>query len=135
MQTFYIGIKGLIVQNSKALLLNRKKNNSIIWDLPGGRMEKGEDENKTLLRELKEEIPTIQQIKIEKFLNTYKLPRVLSDGHGLFMLIYKVEAQFPSIELSKEHNGYMWVGIEELKESIPMDPSLKKIILGSVNKF
>ena len=43
-QTFYIGIKGLIVKNNKILMLKYRNRvqGTYYWDLPGGRMEPGE---------------------------------------------------------------------------------------------
>lgn len=58
-QLFQIGIKGLIRNDrGEILLLAIRKwgGNEAHWDLPGGRMEPGEQFVDTLRRELKEEI-------------------------------------------------------------------------------
>ncbi len=114
---FYIGIKGLIKINDKVLvLMNEKGNEKKYWDIPGGRMGEGEEIKETLKRELGEELPGIKNIKVGDLVYIYKLPRNLQDGNGLMLQFYSVEAQLPDIQLSEEHEGYLWVGKEELEK-------------------
>ncbi|HZW60779.1 MAG TPA: NUDIX domain-containing protein [Candidatus Babeliales bacterium] len=56
---FYVGIKGVIVNNNKVLLLKSKSkiDDGQFWDLPGGRMESNETIQEALIRELIEELP------------------------------------------------------------------------------
>ncbi len=114
---FYIGIKGLIKINDKVLvLMDDKGNEKKYWDIPGGRMGEGEEIQETLKRELGEELPGIQNIKVGDLVHIYKLPRNLQDGNGLMLQFYSVEAQIPDIQVSEEHEGYLWVGKEELEK-------------------
>src|SRR5690349_19422296 len=56
---FQIGIKGLITDDAGKILLVKLpawKDRPSCWDLPGGRMDEGEDFHQTLARELREEI-------------------------------------------------------------------------------
>lgn len=53
-KNFHIGIKAVIVQNNKALLLKDPRFNG--YDLPGGRIDKDEDIEEALKRELFEEL-------------------------------------------------------------------------------
>lgn len=55
--TFHLGVKALIRNpNKEILLLERKsKFNKNYWDLPGGRLQKGESLLQTLKREITEE--------------------------------------------------------------------------------
>ena len=114
-KTFYVGIKGLIVANNKILLLKCKdKNGNDYWDLPGGRMEDGETISDALERELREELPSIANITIDKLQGAFKLARSLPDGQGLMLLMYTVHAHLPQISLSDEHTGYKWIAKDEL---------------------
>lgn len=71
---FNLGIKALIRDKKGRILLlkNNPKNasgfNPPHWDLPGGRLRKGDDIETTLRREAEEEIG-ISQIKIIKFID------------------------------------------------------------------
>ena len=52
-QLFQIGIKAIIRNDENQILLLKNKD---YWDIPGGRIDQGEDIETTLLRELNEEI-------------------------------------------------------------------------------
>lgn len=118
-KTFYIGIKGLITQDNKVLVLkNTDDTGKNYWDIPGGRMGEGEDISQTLTRELREELPSINGIKILDLVYAYKLPKNLRDGQGLMLLFFKVDAELPTVEISDEHVDYMWVGKEEIEALI-----------------
>ena len=52
-QLFQIGIKAIIRNDENQILLLENKD---YWDIPGGRMDQGEDIEAALLRELNEEI-------------------------------------------------------------------------------
>jgi len=120
-KTFYIGIKGLIVKDNKVLVLkNTDQSGKYYWDIPGGRMGEGEEIQQTLIRELKEEVPTIKDVRVLDFVHVYKLPHNLKDGNGLMLLFYKVEAIIDKVEISDEHVDYRWVGENDL-ESLNSD--------------
>lgn len=121
---FHVGIKAMIV-NAKGeilVLLDSRSFNKDweAWDLPGGRMNEGEDFLKTLSRELEEETG------VTKFHNPEFVTLVLStheiklkDGEklGLILVVYKVEIDDDiEIKLSEEHHKYRWVSRTELKE-------------------
>ncbi|CAN5143530.1 hypothetical protein BH09DEP1_BH09DEP1_3260 [soil metagenome] len=115
-QTFYLGIKGIIVDSNKVLLLKCKDaKQNYYWDLPGGRIEEGETIIQALTRELEEELPTITNITVGNLIGAHKLPHKLSSGHGLMLLMYKINAHLPTITLSNEHSEYKWVSKNDLK--------------------
>lgn len=114
---FYIGIKGILVKDGRVLLLQRKdQQEKLFWDIPGGRMGEGEDVRDTLVRELREELPGVEEIVIGELLHAAMLPRNLNDGNGLMLLYFKVTAKLEEVTLSEEHITAEWVGIEELEE-------------------
>lgn len=55
--TFHLGVKALIRNPKKEILLleRKSKSNTNYWDLPGGRLQKGESLLQTLKREITEE--------------------------------------------------------------------------------
>lgn len=122
LKTFYVGIKGVVVdsESNKALLLLKEADpdGKSYWDLPGGRIDDNETIQDTLKRELKEEVNLDEQdIKVGQILNAFRLPRPLRDGLGLMLIYYKVETNSSEkIALSSEHIDHIWVSIDELDE-------------------
>jgi 8-oxo-dGTP pyrophosphatase MutT (NUDIX family) len=51
-QTFPVSVKGVAVQNGRVLLL---ENERLEWELPGGKLELGEDPVDCVIREISEE--------------------------------------------------------------------------------
>jgi len=109
---FFLGVKALIINESHELLV--LKNHKGFWDLPGGRVAKGETLEETLARELSEEVG----IKIN---NAFYLGTALSNiritignlNAGLIIRLYHVTA--PSTEaivLSDEHISFHWLPME-----------------------
>lgn len=64
-------------ENDKILLVKRR--DYPIWDLPGGRMAKGEKPRECAIREAYEE--TGYRVKIEKKVGTYKRPKMNDTQH------------------------------------------------------
>ncbi|MFN8515527.1 MAG: NUDIX domain-containing protein [Chloroflexia bacterium] len=86
-RVFHVGIKGLIVNNGKVLLLKRENRwSGIFWIKPGGRMEGGEEDEETLRRELREEVSSIGRIEVGELLHA-AVPT--DDAIGLVLLYYR----------------------------------------------
>ena len=65
MKKFFLGIKAIIVDSGKVLLLERNFKTPF-WEAPGGRIDEGESVEEALIRELKEELPGISDISIKR---------------------------------------------------------------------
>lgn len=113
LESFHLGVKALIFNTEgKILLLERdhpiKKR---YWDIPGGRLQRGESMMETLRREVKEEIG------LEGIHEVYPLTMVLTDIRipfcndtvGLIFSIYcwSLSAPFQPV-LSSEHIHFDW---------------------------
>jgi 8-oxo-dGTP pyrophosphatase MutT (NUDIX family) len=110
---FFIGVKGIIVQDGKVLLL-KKSGDRVFWDAPGGRINEGETSNQALLRELQEELPAAKNVTIGKLLHAHVLDRNIKDDIGLNLLFYKVDVTiYDEIRLSDEHSDYKWMAFDE----------------------
>jgi len=105
-----------IIKNVKEEILfvqgNKNKHKKLLWDLPGGLVDSSENEEKALLRELKEELGVEAQI-INKG-KKWKFFRPL-DGQWVSMQNYMCTISERDIILSDEHGKYSWVSLEELK--------------------
>ena len=113
MKTFYVGVKGVIVRDGKVLLLHTNanhENRGDRWEMPGGRIDGDETIEQALRRELKEELPNIQNIEIGEILSSHRLLKDIEGNNSLVLIFYRVKADFGGSEpeLSEEHLEYQW---------------------------
>jgi ADP-ribose pyrophosphatase YjhB (NUDIX family) len=114
MQVFNIGIKGVIVKDDRVLIL---KSTDGYWEVPGGRMEEGEEIKDTLRRELAEELPNIAGIQIHEAIAAFKIQKQYIPGMSLMLIFFRVSANFEGdIVISDEHNGHRWATKAEALE-------------------
>lgn len=124
-QLYQIGVKGLIQnrENKILILKNRQKD---FWDLPGGRVQEGENILDALLREIDEEtgLKEFQSIQtLSMSLSEVKIP--LNDHYAQLIFYYHhliLNLEQP-IVLSNEHQEYRWVTVNMAKSLIPILPS------------
>lgn len=135
---FHLGVKALLYKNeSKFLLLERNgSSKETYWDMPGGRLKKGETLLDTLQRELEEEIG-LKQINKSIYANMYltniRVP-FLDSNVGLIISVYKcniLDSFTP--RLSDEHINFGWFTlfetIELLKNQYPSE------LINNLNSF
>ena len=119
-QLFFVGIKGLIRNSQGEILLlladvtGFRDGGVPYWDLPGGRIEEGDDELGTLHKEIQEEtgITELGDVKyLHSVISSHTIP--IKDSNrmaGLVLRIWQVEIPEDSkIIISDEHTGYEWV--------------------------
>lgn len=133
---FFVGIKGLIRNSKGDILLLLADVSSFrdakvpYWDLPGGRIEEGDDEKATLRKEVQEEtgITELGNISyLHTVISSHVIPIKDSERMaGLVLRIWQVEIPESSdIQISEEHTEYEWVSPAEaavrLKNKYPED--------------
>jgi mutator protein MutT len=123
-KNFHVGVKAVIIQNNKALVLeeNSKRNT---FSLPGGKVDEGEGIDQGLKRELKEEIG-LTEYKKGPLLHAFERTDYGKKNAGLLILVYLVEANISNIRLSYEHKGFKWVGKKDLSWFNKNDNHLNK---------
>lgn len=118
--THNVAVIAYLFYKDKLLMLKRSTEPKI-WAPPGGHLRKGEDPLAGLKREIFEETGLNAQILMPA--NTW---------HGkwndetLISIDFIAVAHKTNITLSKEHNDYRWVTLEELQAGnpVPLDPKL-----------
>lgn len=121
-----VGIKVVIVNNRGELLLLRRAPQALhpgIWSLPGGGLENGEDPQKGLEREVREET----RLAIVDIKPVHAFSQVDND---IFHVVigYQAKAIMPAVTLNEEHDQYQWVTKEAALEEETLHPQLKELI-------
>ena len=107
MEKMYVSNKALLVSSEGKILVMHLKDGR--WDLPGGRMDEGEQMRDGLARELREE--TGIEIDAAKarpfFVGTYSYEGTPSES--VASVFYIVPTIVTDVTLSDEHGGYEWI--------------------------
>ncbi len=80
-----ISIKGVVIEDGKVWL---RKNERGEWELPGGKLDKDEQPETTVMRELKEELGFNVEVKniLQSYLYTIK--KSADESHGVLVVTY-----------------------------------------------
>ena len=121
---FYVGIKALIIKDKKILLLSSRKEElsstmrkQIFWDLPGGKMEAGEQVEETLKREVSEELGVSKHdLKIIKLFDASVSNFEISHGQRIPLIlvtyICKLKKPERKFKLTNEHAQCEWFNVK-----------------------
>ena len=126
MKGYGLTVRGIIKNDSGEILIVKRhpksKTDPEMWELPGGKVERGEFFADALVREIKEE--TNLDVEIGDFCeavqNDYSHKRTVQ----LMMYLINVEGE---VKISDEHTEFMWAPIEKIK-TLEISTSLKKLL-------
>ena len=118
MDPFRIAVKSFIVNEQGELLLIKRRGNDVhkpgVWEIPGGRLDLGEDPFLGLKRETHEEtgldIAVLNPIKIHHFTR--------DDGQRITMITFLCKPVSNSVVLSEEHTDHSWINISEASSKL-----------------
>jgi 8-oxo-dGTP diphosphatase len=109
---FAISVKSFIVKDNKLLLIKRRSNDPnapSAWEIPGGRLEHGENPHNGLKRETKEE--TGLDIEIKNPLTVRQFTR--HDNQKITMITFLCKPISSSVLLSEEHSEHLWLSLDD----------------------
>ena len=119
-------MRGIIKNEDDEILILKRhpksKTDPEMWELPGGKVEKGEHFTNALVREIKEETSLDADVGdfCEAVQNDYMHKRTVQ----VIMYLENIKGD---VKISDEHTDWMWAGLEKIK-SLEISTSLKKIL-------
>lgn len=115
---FGVATKGFIFKHGKLLTIYKTAkeagsdpNPNLKNDQPGGRVEFGEDPNIALIREIKEETGLTVSV-----ISPFSVWHYVNKGFQLVGINFLCEWCAGEVCLSKEHENYEWLALEEIIE-------------------
>lgn len=118
-------VRGICEIDGEILLLkirSKSKHDSHKWEIPGGKVKKGEFFDEALRREYLEE--TGLEIFIENLFDAIQRDyTACKSGEEVksIQLIMKVNAKSKNVKISTEHEDYKWFSKEEINELYNQD--------------
>jgi len=116
--SFRITFKAVILNKNNEILLIKRRADDVhfpsVWEIPGGRVEIGENPFKGFEREIREEtnlkIKIIEPLKVNYFIR--------DDGQKILLTSFLCSSLTKKVELNEEHTEYEWVGLKKAKKII-----------------
>jgi 8-oxo-dGTP diphosphatase len=126
MKAYGLTVRGVIKNSEgKILILKRhpkSRTDPEMWELPGGKVEKGEHFADALVREIKEE--TNLDVEVGDFCEAVQNDYAHKRTVQLMMYLDDVKGE---VETSAEHIESMWASIDEI-ETLKLSSSFKKLL-------
>jgi 8-oxo-dGTP diphosphatase len=110
-------VRVILLHKNSILLIQRSKNDSsdpLKWEIPGGKLDKGQDLNEAAERELIEEVGLFAKpLKQLVFFDSDIDHNTKYKGIPYIRLTALYKSETTSVRLSEEHDDYKWLSIEE----------------------
>jgi 8-oxo-dGTP pyrophosphatase MutT (NUDIX family)/GNAT superfamily N-acetyltransferase len=118
---FPVSVKGVLFEGDRVVLLQNERDE---WELPGGRLEPGEDPTACLVREFAEELGT--EIIVDAILDCWVYP-VLPQREVVIVTYGVRRSDARPLRASFEHRGFGTFAIGEL-DDLPMPEGYRRSI-------
>lgn len=118
MDAFAIAVKAFIVDNEGQLLIVKRADDDPhrpgMWEIPGGRLNPGEDPSLGLRREVKEEtnllVEVLDPLAVSHFAR--------EDKQIITLITFVCKPISGKVKISEEHSDYKWVDVKAAQDVI-----------------
>ena len=127
---FVVLVGAIPVVNNHVLVLQRSMSEKFMpgaWGLPCGKIEFGEDLERAVLRELKEEAGITGKVRRVVGYSTFMSKKDGQDIHNV-QVNFEVEPFSTSVVLDHSNQNYRWISLDELAESDLDEFTIKTIM-------
>ena len=119
-------VRGIIKNDNDEILIVKRhpksRTDPEMWELPGGKVEKGEFFVDALIREIKEEVNL--DVKVGDFAEAVQNDYMHKRTVQIMMYLEDMKGE---IKISEEHTDWMWASLEKIK-TLEISTSLKKVL-------
>lgn len=126
MKAYGLTVRGVIKNDSGEILIVKRhpksRTDPEMWELPGGKVERGEHFADALVREIKEE--TNLDVNVGDFCEAVQNDYMHKRTVQLMMYLDDVTG---NVKISDEHTEFMWASIEKIIE-LEISTSLEKLL-------
>jgi 8-oxo-dGTP diphosphatase len=123
------GVSAALAHQGKILVVRRSANDDFLagyYEMPGGKIEPGENEEQAVAREIKEELSLKINVLKRFHIFTYQ-PGPNTHCTDYQYLVSLVDGEdIDNLKLSHEHDEYKWVDKLELNDLSPITPEAKE---------
>ena len=140
-QLHEVSLKAVIVRDGRILLLARHSHRGdLFWDLPGGRLQKGESLERGLERELFDEIGYRGSVSLDEIVTLGLWDDPDYDGPPKLLAYYRMEIDCTPLTLSEEHAGAAWASPDQLAavsgdclDEARLEPEIRAVCLEALS--
>jgi mutator protein MutT len=114
---FRIAVKAFIVHGERLFVVRRASDDvqsPNIWEIPGGRIDLGEDPILGLMREIREETGMYIDVKYPMSVRHFER----ADGQIITMLVFLCGVKGGDLKISEEHSNFEWIDMENCEEKL-----------------
>ncbi len=114
---FRLAAKAFIVRNDKIFIMkriNKDPQSPGIWEIPGGRLELGEDPVLGLMREVREETGLYVDVIYPMTIRHFKR----DDGQIITMIVFLCKPKGGYEKISEEHADSKWTNLKDCDEEL-----------------
>ena len=119
-------VRGIIKNDNDEILIVKRhpksRTDPKMWELPGGKVEKGEFFVDALIREIKEEVNL--DVKVGDFAEAVQNDYMHKRTVQIMMYLEDIKGE---IKISEEHTAWKWASLEEIK-NLEISTSLNKVL-------
>jgi 8-oxo-dGTP pyrophosphatase MutT (NUDIX family) len=83
-----VSVKGLVIEDGKVWLRQNERGE---WELPGGKLEKNEQPEETVIREMREELGYDVLVKDLLQAHMYSVQHSIDESHGVLIVTFHCE--------------------------------------------